>query len=80
MGFGDVKLAFLLGLALGWLSVAEAVLGFMLGFALGAVIGVVLIAAGVRTRKEPVPFGPFLAAGTLIAMFAGDVIVDVFRR
>ena len=80
MGFGDVKLAFLLGLTLGWISAAVAVLGFMLGFALGAVIGVGLIAAGVRTRKEPVPFGPFLAAGTFIAIFVGDAIVDLFRR
>jgi leader peptidase (prepilin peptidase)/N-methyltransferase len=80
MGFGDVKLAFLLGLTLGWSSVADTVLGFMLGFVLGAVIGVGLIAAGVRSRKQPVPFGPFLAAGTIITIFVGDVIVDMFRR
>jgi leader peptidase (prepilin peptidase)/N-methyltransferase len=80
MGFGDVKLAFLLGLTLGWSSVAECFVGFMLGFVLGAVIGVALIAAGVRSRKQPVPFGPFLAAGTIIAIFVGDVIVDLFRR
>jgi leader peptidase (prepilin peptidase)/N-methyltransferase len=80
MGFGDVKLAFLLGLTLGWSSVAETIVGFMLGFVLGAVIGVGLIAAGIRTRKQPVPFGPFLAAGTIISIFVGDVIVDLFRR
>jgi leader peptidase (prepilin peptidase)/N-methyltransferase len=79
MGFGDVKLSFVLGLALGWLGVGETVLGLFLGFVYGAVIGVVLIAAKVRTRKDHVPFGPFLAMGAMTAILVGDVIVDWYR-
>jgi leader peptidase (prepilin peptidase)/N-methyltransferase len=76
LGFGDVKLSFLLALDLGWLGVGEAVLGIVLGFVLGAVIGVLLLVTRIKTRKDHVPFGPFLAAGAMIAVLAGDVIID----
>jgi leader peptidase (prepilin peptidase) / N-methyltransferase len=69
LGLGDVKLAFLLGLTLGWISTAAVVVGFMLGFVLCAAVGTSLIATGIRSRSEPVPFAPFLAAGTLISFF-----------
>lgn len=80
MGMGDVKLAFLLGLFLGWLGWGEVVLGLFLGFLLGAVIGVVLIAARIRSRKEAVPFAPFLAAGTMAAVLFGAAILDWYSR
>jgi leader peptidase (prepilin peptidase)/N-methyltransferase len=76
MGFGDVKLAFVLGLDLGYLGVGETVLGLFLGFVYGAVVGVALIVTGARGRKDHVPFGPFLAAGALTAVLVGDVILD----
>ena len=76
MGFGDVKLAFILGLYLGYLGWGEVVLGLFLGFLYGAVIGVGLILTGLRTRKDHVPFGPFLAAGTLTAILVGEAILD----
>ncbi len=79
MGFGDVRLSFVLGMALGWLSWGHVYLGLFLGFVLGAVIGVVLIATGLRTRKDHVPFGPFLVAGTFIAIFAGTQLLDLYR-
>jgi leader peptidase (prepilin peptidase)/N-methyltransferase len=79
MGFGDVKLAFVLGLFLGWLGVGETVLGLFLGFVYGAVVGLVLIATKIRTRKDHVPFGPFLAAGALTAIFVGYLVVDAYR-
>ena len=79
MGFGDVKLSFVLGLALGWLGVGETVVGLFFGFVYGAVIGVLLIATRIRTRKDHVPFGPFLAAGAVTAVLIGDVIVDWYR-
>jgi leader peptidase (prepilin peptidase)/N-methyltransferase len=50
MGMGDVKLAGVLGLFLGFLSIGRVFLGLFLGFVLGAVIGVLLIATGVRSR------------------------------
>jgi leader peptidase (prepilin peptidase)/N-methyltransferase len=80
MGFGDVKLSFVLGMALGWLGVGETIVGLFLGFLYGAVIGVLLIVTHLRTRKDHVPFGPFLAAGAMTAVLIGDVIVDWYRR
>jgi len=68
MGMGDVKLAFSLGLFLGWLGWGQVFLGGFLSFLLGAVVGVALIATKVKTRKDHVPFGPFLATGTLITI------------
>jgi leader peptidase (prepilin peptidase)/N-methyltransferase len=79
MGFGDVKLSFVLGLSLGWLGVGETVLGLLLGFIYGAVIGLLLLASRSRSRKDHIPFGPFLAAGALTAVLVGNVILDWYR-
>jgi leader peptidase (prepilin peptidase)/N-methyltransferase len=79
MGFGDVKLSFILGLYLGWLGVGETVLGLLLGFVYGAVIGLVLLATRSRGRKDHIPFGPFLAAGALTAVLVGTTILDWYR-
>jgi leader peptidase (prepilin peptidase)/N-methyltransferase len=74
MGFGDVRLAPVLGMHLGWLMLGEVAIGLFLSFLLSAVVGVGLIATGVKTRKDRVPFGPFLAAGTLLTVFVGAAI------
>jgi leader peptidase (prepilin peptidase) / N-methyltransferase len=76
MGMGDVKLAGVLGLLLGR-AVAPAILVALLS---GALLGVFLIARkGPRQgRKTAVPFGPFLALGGLVAVFAGPAIVDLY--
>jgi leader peptidase (prepilin peptidase)/N-methyltransferase len=79
MGFGDVKLSFTLGLALGFLGWGEMVLGLFLGFFYGAVIGLVLIATKVRGKSQAVPFGPFLAAGAITALLVGTPILDWYR-
>lgn len=78
MGFGDVKLSFSLGVALGWLSWGSVFVGLFLGFLLGAVIGVLLIATKVRTRRDHVPFGPFLAAGTVLGILFGQALLDLY--
>lgn len=74
MGFGDVKLAGVLGLVLGYLSWWAVAIGAFTGFLLGAVVGVAVLASGRGNRKTALPFGPFLITGTLIAVFASDVI------
>jgi leader peptidase (prepilin peptidase)/N-methyltransferase len=79
MGFGDVKLSFTLGLALGWIGWGEVVLGLFLGFLYGAVVGIVLILTRVRSKSQAVPFGPFLAAGTLTAILVGGTIITWYR-
>ena len=79
MGMGDVKLALLLGLYLGWLSLGHVALGLFLGFLLGSVVGIGLIATGVRGRKDQLPFAPFLAAGAVLAVLVGAPILDWYR-
>ena len=73
MGVGDIKLAFLMGLVLGFPNILVAL--FMAFFA-GAAIGILMIAFYGKSLKSEVPFGPFLAGGTLIAVFFGEAIAD----
>ena len=80
MGFGDVRLAVVLGLFLGWIDLAHVALGLFLGFLLGGVGGVGLIALRLKSRKDHVPFAPFLALGALVAVLAGDPILDWYIR
>jgi leader peptidase (prepilin peptidase) / N-methyltransferase len=75
MGMGDVKMSFPLGLYLGFLGWGEVVLGFFAAFLLGALVGLALIALKRRGRKDAVPFGPFLAAGTILAALWGEPIL-----
>ena len=76
MGMGDVKLALVLGLYLGWLSLGHVGLGLFLGFLAGAVGGIVLMVVGRRTRKDHIPFGPYLALGAYAAVLWGRDILD----
>jgi len=73
MGMGDVKLAFFMGLVLGWPNI---LLALFLSFILGAVIGVALIILKIKKLKSQVPFGPFLVASTFIAMLFGEQIIN----
>lgn len=68
MGGGDVKLAFLMGLVLGWPKILSAL---FLAFAVGAIYGIILIIMKRKTFKSEVPFGPFLVMGTVAAIFWG---------
>jgi leader peptidase (prepilin peptidase)/N-methyltransferase len=77
MGDGDVRLAPLLGMHLGYLNPGIVPIGLFLGFLLGAVIGVAAMALGSAGRKTALPFGPFLAAGTVLAVFIGQDVVDL---
>lgn len=68
LGWGDVKLAGVLGMALGWFSWTALAVGLVAGFFLGAFWGVGLMLLGRATRKSYIPFGPFLIVGALGAM------------
>jgi leader peptidase (prepilin peptidase) / N-methyltransferase len=73
MGLGDVKLAAVMGLFLGR-DVAPAILIALLA---GSLVGLTMIARhGAEARKQAIPFGPFLALGGVVALLAGDPIVD----
>jgi leader peptidase (prepilin peptidase)/N-methyltransferase len=67
---GDVKLAGVLGLYLGWLGWNSLFVGAFAAFLLGGIAGVVLMATGLATRKSAIPFGPYMLAGAFLAVFA----------
>ena len=73
MGMGDVKLALFMGVGLG----LGVVVALFLGFLAGAVPAIVLLVRhGSAARKQAIPLGPFLALGGVVALFAGDAIID----
>ena len=75
MGMGDVKLALLIGALLG----RTTPVGIMLGLLLALVPSFVLLARhGARARRLAIPFAPFLAAGAVVALFAGDHILHAY--
>ena len=74
MGLGDVKLAGVLGLYLGWLGWAELVVGAFLGFLVGGLAGAALMVSGKAGRKSKIPFGPHMLVGAFLAIFfAGPI-------
>lgn len=76
MGGGDVKLAFVLGTYLGYAGgIGVTLVGMFLSFLLGGVLGIALLLRG-GDRKTQVPFGPYLALGTVLAILWGRSILD----
>lgn len=80
MGFGDVRLAGLIGLALGWLGPWYVVIGFMAANVAGALLGVGLMLSGRATRKTALPYGVFLAGGSMIAILVGGPIIHWYSH
>jgi leader peptidase (prepilin peptidase) / N-methyltransferase len=76
MGLGDVKLAGVLGLYLGWLGWPQTVVGLAAGFALGGVLSLLLLAVRVVERKSMLPYGPFMLAGTWLAVAVAVPVAD----
>jgi leader peptidase (prepilin peptidase)/N-methyltransferase len=71
MGFGDVKLAGVLGLYLGWAGWSQLVVGWFAAFLLGGVFALVLLATGRAGRKSAVPFGPWMLLGAGVGLLGG---------
>jgi leader peptidase (prepilin peptidase)/N-methyltransferase len=71
MGMGDVKLAAMIGAFLGW---PVGPVALYLGFLAGGLVAVTLLVLRVKGRKDPIPFGPALAAGALLALFWGETV------
>jgi leader peptidase (prepilin peptidase)/N-methyltransferase len=82
MGFGDVKLAALMGLYLGWLAAGYATVFVLVLWALGlgalaaSLLGVTLLAIQGRSRRTPIPFGPYLAFGTLLVVLLSPHLIN----
>jgi leader peptidase (prepilin peptidase)/N-methyltransferase len=74
MGYGDVRLAGLLGLYLAWLGWANLVVGGFLGFLVGGVGSGVQMALGRASLKTQVPYGPYMLVGAWLGVFAGHAV------
>jgi len=74
MGFGDVKLAGVLGLYLAWLGWGELAVGAFAAFVLGGFFSLALILLRRVNRKSGIPFGPWMLAGAWVGTFAGGII------
>jgi leader peptidase (prepilin peptidase)/N-methyltransferase len=78
MGFGDVKLAGVVGLYLAWLGWGQLFVGAFAAFLVGAVVSVTIVAIRGGGRKTRVPFGPFMLLGLLIGIFAGHPLAHAY--
>ena len=77
MGYGDFKLLAAIGAWLGWQMLPLVI---MLSSVVGAVIGITLIVAARHGRNVPIPFGPYLAGGGLIALFWGQTLTQGYLQ
>ena len=76
MGAGDVKLAGLIGMVVGFPQVLVALL---VGVIIGGLVAVFLLVSRLRKRKEAIPFGPFLAVGAMVALVWGGSIIHWYQ-
>lgn len=74
MGGGDVKLAGILGIALGWVGWPALAIGVVAGFVSGGTFGLLLMATGRADRHSAIPFGPWMLLGAWIGIIAGPVM------
>lgn len=74
MGDGDVRLAPLLGVVLGWWDPALVVVMLVVASGCGAVVGLIVMAISGAGRNTPIPFGPFLALGTIVGLWSTPVV------
>jgi leader peptidase (prepilin peptidase)/N-methyltransferase len=78
LGLGDVKLAGVLGLVLGWQGWGVVVAGAFFGFLFGGLTGVELMLVRRAGRRSSIPFGPFMLLGALVAVAWGGPLVDAY--
>lgn len=77
LGGGDVKLAFLIGLAVGWPAI---LVGLFVGFLTGGIASVMLLLIGKKRFGDTVPLGPFLTIGATVALFWGPQILGFYLK
>lgn len=75
MGGGDIKLFFVIGLVLGTL---HTLLTLFLAALIGSIVGIIILRIKGKGRKTPIPFGPSIAVGAIIAYFFGTELVDLY--
>jgi leader peptidase (prepilin peptidase) / N-methyltransferase len=77
MGWGDAKLATAIGMLLGW---PDAICSIMIAFIIGAFAGGIFLAVEKKTLKDALPFGPFLAAGSIIVIYFGYDLMTLYFK
>jgi leader peptidase (prepilin peptidase)/N-methyltransferase len=77
MGWGDVKMAALIGLVTG---LPLTFVALFMGVILGGLVAGLLLAFKIKKRKEAVPFGPFLSVATIVTLLWGSYILDWYLR
>lgn len=77
MGWGDVKLAGLMGLILGF---PKIIVALYLAFLTGAIIAVILVLVGKKRFGQSIPFGPFLSGATIASLFWGQNLWQIFQK
>jgi prepilin signal peptidase PulO-like enzyme (type II secretory pathway) len=74
MGGGDIKLMALVG---SFLGVLGGLTSFIIACIIGAIVGVILIALGIKSRRDEIPFGPFISLGTIITCIFSEQVIPV---
>ena len=80
MGGGDIKLAVLIGLTLGWLGWPQLVVGAFAAFFVGGIISIVLLALHKVKLRGGIPFGPSMVIGAWIGIYAGTLIANWYLQ
>lgn len=76
MGFGDVKLAPVLGATLGWIGWGPAIVGLFAAWVIGGIFAVYLMVSGRAKRGQEVAFGPFMLIGAVVGLLVGGPVLD----
>ena len=74
MGGGDVKFMALIG---SFLGVPGGLTSFVIACVIGAIVGVILIVSGIKSRKDEIPFGPFISLGTIMVCVFGERLIPM---
>lgn len=77
MGGGDIKLMAAAGFILGG---TLTILALFLAFVVGGLGGGILLMTGLMKRKDPIPFGPFLALGIMVASLWGSQLIEIYLK
>ena len=80
LGFGDVKLAFMIGVFSGYVSLGYVLVAGIGSFLIGGVVAVFLLITRRQGRKDAIPFGPFMTTAAVLALFFGQSIIDWYLR
>lgn len=80
LGFGDVKLAFLIGVFTGYLSLGHVLVTGIGAFIIGGLVAAFLLVTRKSGRKDAIPFGPFMTSAAIATIFFGQAIIDWYLR